>query len=152
MDQLGLFYIPEIDAYEKIKPALLEVLFSNGLTEEYLSIEEKKSYFSICFRKSSVIVRIRGGKKPRIEIPDGCDYRKIPLSNLGEIHDFVPEIKDSLESVINNIAKEFDCCHLFEKCSNEKVCVHQNKDFALMCGYRKILKSGRIFYGDNRNV
>lgn len=152
MEQLGLFYIPEIAAYEKIKPALLEVLTSNGLNEEYLSVEEKKSYFSVCFRGNNVIVRIHNGKKPRIELPDGVDYKKIPLIDLDDIQAYQQEIADSLENIINNISKDFDCCHLFEECSNAKVCVHQDKDFALMCGYRKILKSGRIFYGVNRNV
>lgn len=160
MEQIGLFFIPEIAAYEEIEPALLEVLAVNGLGEEYLTVEEKKTYYSVCFDKSSVIVRIHAGKKPYIAMPvqnsaeayhkDG--YRKIYLTSLDEIAKYQEDIQKSLEYIIDNITKEFDCCHRFEECSNAKACTHPDKRFALSCGYRKNLKAGRIFYGQNRNI
>lgn len=159
MEQFTMFFIPEVDAYEKIKPALIDILSLNGLEEEYLSIEEKKSYYSVYFDKSSVIVRIHSGRKPYIELPDQKkkifgvkDYRRIPLSDLLDISLYQEDIRNSLESIIDGITKEFDCCHRFEECSNAKACTHPDKKFALLCGYRKILKNGHIFYGKNRNV
>lgn len=53
---------------------------------------------------------------------------------------------------VNRYPKEWDCCSRYMECSNAKKCIHPDKKFALGCGYRKILNSGRIFYGVNRNV
>lgn len=53
---------------------------------------------------------------------------------------------------MNRYPKEWDCCSRYMECSDAKACVHPDKEFALGCGYRKILNSGRIFYGKNRNV
>ena len=148
MDQIKIFATPEERAYEDVKPAMLGILAANGLGEEYLSIEEKKSYYSVYFDK----LRIHSGKKPYIEMPANGAYIKISLTDLSEISKHIARIKNSLESVIDNIAKDFDCCHRFEECSDAKVCTNPDKKMALKCGYRKILKSGRIFYGKNRNV
>ena len=65
---------------------------------------------------------------------------------------FSPLLTSVLSSVIDSIPKEFDCCSRYEECSNLKKCVNPNPALALSCGYRKILKSNRIYYGDNRNI
>ncbi len=49
-------------------------------------------------------------------------------------------------------ASRFGCCSSFERCSNEKRCVHPNKLYSKACMYRAHLDEGRIFYGKNRNV
>lgn len=46
----------------------------------------------------------------------------------------------------------FGCCSKWEKCSDEKMCLHHNLLYAKRCMYRKHLEAGRIFYGKNRNV
>lgn len=48
--------------------------------------------------------------------------------------------------------KEWDCCSRYLACSDAKKCVYPDPQFAMACGYRKILASGKIFYGPNRNV
>ena len=53
---------------------------------------------------------------------------------------------------MNRYPKEWDCCSRYLECSDARACVHPDKEFALGCGYRKVLNSGRIFYGKNRNV
>ena len=53
---------------------------------------------------------------------------------------------------VNRYPKEWDCCSRYLECSDAKACIHPDKAFALGCGYRKVLNSGRIFYGKNRNV
>lgn len=53
---------------------------------------------------------------------------------------------------INRYPKEWDCCSRYLECSDAKACVHPDKLFALGCGYRKILQSGKIYYGKNRNI
>ena len=48
--------------------------------------------------------------------------------------------------------ESFACCGLYEKCSDEKKCIHKDLQYAKACQYRKNLESGRIFYGKNRNI
>ena len=63
--------------------------------------------------------------------------------------DFLAQITGE---AMNRYPKEWDCCSRYMECSDAKKCVHPDKAFALGCGYRKVLQSGRIFYGSNRNV
>ena len=53
---------------------------------------------------------------------------------------------------VNRYPKAWDCCSRYLECSDAGKCVHPNRVFALDCGYRKILASGRIFYGERRNI
>ncbi|NLX02205.1 MAG: hypothetical protein GXY40_06715 [Syntrophomonadaceae bacterium] len=46
----------------------------------------------------------------------------------------------------------FGCCDRFEKCSDERKCIHSDLIYATACQYRKNLVAGRIFYGRNRNI
>lgn len=49
-------------------------------------------------------------------------------------------------------SSSFGCCSRFNKCSDAKKCVHDNKIYAMGCMYRRNLENGRIFYGKNRNI
>lgn len=152
MDQVSMFEMRELDAYEKIKPALVDCLEENGLTGDFLSFQKRRSYCSVYFNRSSVVVRIRGGESPFIEIPHNAIYTRTKLRSLEEIQTYQPDIVESLRNILDQWPKQFDCCHRFKECSDAKKCIHPDKAFALDCGYRKILKSGRIFYGENRNI
>lgn len=68
------------------------------------------------------------------------------------IMEFAAFLSSVLDAAICSVQKEFDCCSRYEECSNAKLCIHTHPGMAVSCGYRKILKSGRIFYGPNRNV
>ena len=57
-----------------------------------------------------------------------------------------------LKDAIDRLPKEWDCCSRYMECSDVKHCVHPEPALALKCGYRKILSSGRIYYGENRNI
>lgn len=46
----------------------------------------------------------------------------------------------------------FDCCSHYQECSDIGHCVHPDIMFAGQCGYRKKLKGGIIFFGQNRNI
>ena len=61
-------------------------------------------------------------------------------------------IRRALQDAINRLPKSWDCCSRYMECSNAKRCVHPDPSLALECGYRKILASGKIYYGENRNV
>jgi hypothetical protein len=58
---------------------------------------------------------------------------------------FRQSFKDSASDV-------FGCCSRYEECSNEKLCVHPEKEMARGCMYKINLDNGRIFYGANRNI
>jgi hypothetical protein len=46
----------------------------------------------------------------------------------------------------------FGCCSRFNQCSDEKKCIHPDKQYAKNCWYQENLKNGKIFYGKNRNI
>lgn len=48
-------------------------------------------------------------------------------------------------------SEHFGCCSKYEKCSDEKRCIHPDQLFAKGCAYRYHLIEGRIFYGENCN-
>ena len=68
------------------------------------------------------------------------------------IEKYASFLSSVMDAVTYGLLKEFDCCSRVEECSNAKRCIHPNPAMATSCGYRKILKSGRIFYGKNRNT
>lgn len=49
-------------------------------------------------------------------------------------------------------AADFGCCSSFERCSDAKKCLHENRLYAKACIYRRNLENGRIYYGKNRNI
>lgn len=61
-------------------------------------------------------------------------------------------LKDIIRQAVYSLPKEFDCCHLYEQCSDAKRCVQDDWSYALGCGYQRIMKRGKYFYGKNRNV
>lgn len=165
-DQTSIFTEPEKEAYLAIKPALSITLHENGLDDSKLSFEQRKEYHSVLFEKS-VIFRIYNKKSTYITVPTSAlliagiqehigkskiGYSKIPLPNLKEIGKFTEVLQAVLQAVIDSGPNEFDCCSRFEQCSDAKKCIHPDKAFSLGCGYRKILKSGCVFYGKNRNI
>ena len=94
-------------------------------------------------------------------LPDGFLWRKVPSEKgyfrlvIDETHpleDYTDFLTRIAGETVNRYPKEWDCCSRYEECSDAKKCVHPDKAIALGCGYRKILASGRIFYGANRNV
>lgn len=53
---------------------------------------------------------------------------------------------NALDKAIDSIPKEFDCCHMYNQCSNAGKCITPRKHIALKCSYRRILKSGKVYY------
>ena len=52
----------------------------------------------------------------------------------------------------DSATESFGCCSRYLECSNEKFCVHPEKEEARGCMYKINLDGGRIFYGKNRNI
>lgn len=165
-EQISFLASAEATAFNIIKPALISVLKENGLDENTLSYDERKSYHSVRFN-ASVVVRITSAPTPSLSIPtqvlmltpyanyadtDHKDYTKISIPSLDAIGQYTEMLQAVLQKIIDRVPKEFDCCSRYLECSNVKNCVHPDKSIALGCGYRKQLKSGKIFYGENRNI
>jgi len=74
---------------------------------------------------------------------------------------YTEEISHALQNNIDSVFKKcfiegandiFGCCSRYEECSNEKNCIHPDKEMARGCMYKINLDSDRIFYGVNRNI
>ena len=168
MDQLSILLSPEERMYDAVRGALEKTLYSNGLDASYLSLEQRKTYHSVLFDKTSVIVRISNKPTPALSVPTAillstpdfcsmvndknCDYTKIKIPPSESIEKYTYMLQSVLQGIIDRIPKEYDCCSQYLACSDALSCVHSDKKFALKCGYRKILKSGKVFFGINRNV
>lgn len=161
MDQVTFFQSAESDAYNVIKPRLLSVLERNWADSSLLAFDHRKSYYSITF-DGSVVARLKGGKKPYIEFPENGvvisegrkrdGYIRLSLVDLANASDYANYFDSSLQAIIDAIPKEFSCCSRYMECSNKIKCLNPDKEMAMRCGYRKILMSGKVFYGVNRNI
>lgn len=94
---------------------------------------------------------LEGGFRGASLSPEG-KYLRLPVDDQHPIASYKDFLIRVVGETVNRYPKEWDCCSLYEQCSNAKACVHEDKEFALRCGYRKILNSGKIFYGENRNI
>lgn len=173
MEQTSFFdlYSDAESFYEKIvKPTLFRVISNNFIDDqESVIFQKRKSYYSVLFLTGSTIMRIYS--KPELSIsipttllPDWSNY-SFPVLN-GEkgftkisvipeecpINYIISLITSVMQNIIDRLPKDFDCCSRYLECSNAKKCIHPDKEMRLKCGYRKILRKGTIFYGENRNI
>lgn len=156
----------EEKAYKLIESRLVECVDKNHAPLELLVGQKLADYFSISYA-SSVICTFRFGKKVSFLALPSSLYKKQPLpegfypassrmvrkniQDPADLLNYLTLIIDSLETAIYSQPKEMDICHLYNECSDAKRCVF-DREHSLHCGYKKIMKSGRIFYGKNRNV
>jgi len=157
------------DAFlQKAMPVLREVSKERNANPDDITSSNLELYSSIKFR-SSLIAKIKlRGKKHYIAIPDrlkDCipvtlkttriesekQFSRIDFDLLTE-NTKLSIIENATLLAIERVPKEFDCCSRYEECSNAKVCVHPDPGFSMLCGYRRILKDGKVFYGTNRNI
>lgn len=159
----------ELSAYNSILPRLRIAAEEMGANAAGIKIVHGKTYSSVWYG-SLLAFRLRLRKNTRyIEVPlDSRDavQELAPLDAQKEMSggfwrvslgaEPVSEHADALARVLQNaidrMPKDWDCCSRYMECSNAKRCVHPDPSIGLKCGYRKILASGRIFYGENRNV
>lgn len=174
MDQFDLFTDEPTEewVYEALKPALLSAIRYCNAGDDRLEIKSAKDYSSVYFRKqlafrvfcrneqrffgvSNGYASLADPEIRELAVSDkkynGFDKYPFEPTNDG-VQRFSAFFGAIIEAIIDSIQKEFDCCSRVEVCSNEKRCINPNSDLAVACGYRKIMKSGRIFYGKNRNV
>lgn len=158
----------EKDFFESMLPDLREAVKSVNANPEDITYKKCIGYSSLNFRSSNICRLKLRGKKWYISIPitlkesipntvktsgiaSEPQFLRIHFSQLSK-DEIVHLLKEAALLSVEKVSKEFDCCSRFMACSDAKVCVHPDPSFSLLCGYRKILKNGRIFYGENRNV
>lgn len=153
--------------YEQMRPEIEAACEGMQMGTELFRFEELTSYSSVYFG-SLVVFRIRcRGKKHYLAVPaktrdfipvslepysvKSDEMVRIPMLTDELPSEMVPIVRPIVEETVKQIGKEFDCCSRCEECSDAGVCVR--RDFrSYQCGYRKILREGRIFFGKNRNV
>lgn len=174
MEQLDFFTIaPDEDwVYGHLEDSLLQVTKDNNVSAGKLVLKKGKSYssvfydtqlaFRICCRDehhyfgvSTIYSELIPADLTRNVTKDGrsegfVNYSFDPSSE--GITQYAAILSSVLDAAIDSLPKEFDCCSYYEECSNSKHCVNPNPSIATGCGYRRIMKKGRIFYGQNRNT
>lgn len=158
----------ELATYEKILPVLREAADMAGGDGDLITIKHGKSYSSIWFG-SLLAFRLCLRKNNYIEVSADLKDKVLQLGPLSEqkpvagrfwrvnldedaIANNAAVLGDVVKATVDRTPKEWDCCSRYLDCSDAKGCVHPDKKVALLCGYRQVLNSGRIFYGKNRNV
>ena len=165
----------EIQFINGVFPKLKQVLSDYGATPDNLIYDqigdktvvkykpkysEERIIFYIRIRKKSHYIELHNSMLDIVpeEMPvkkSESPERKYFRINIAA-DDLAKNYSDLLIAVtkatLDRWPKGWDCCSRFEKCSDAKVCIHPDKEFALGCGYRKILNSGRVFYGKNKNI
>lgn len=159
----------ERTAYQEILPALRAAASEAGADPEAVKIRHGRSYSSVWYGSILAFRMKLRGDAGYVEVPldsrgtagglgpldgqkeaSGGFWRvKLGAEPLREHGDILADV---LRDAIGRLPKEWDCCSRYRQCSDARRCVHPDQAFALKCRYRKILASGRIYYGENRNV
>lgn len=164
------FCAPEKRVYELIEETLFNIIRKNYLHEKELKFQRCLGYWSITYL-SAVIARVRFGKKLSyisidIAAKPLLDEKKIRygstksepqlvrifLNSPEDVINYLDIVAVSTQKVLDGIPKGFDCCSRYEACSDAMKCLQPDEQFRLDCGYRRILASGRVFYGKNKNI
>lgn len=159
----------EMEFLTAIEPAMRAAVEKVGGPMEWLSVTPTDSYTGVKFGKLTAFrLRIRG-KRHYISVPLSLadlipsdvpskvptkdeKYYKVLITNDHPLDSYKNFLLDIVSETVNRYPKEWDCCSRYLECSDAKICTHPDKAFAIVCGYRKILSSGCIFFGANRNI
>lgn len=172
MDQLNFFdtKLTENLVFDILKDSLLNIIVQNNVAEQKLICKEGKSYSSVWYDTQLVFRVCCRGKHHYFGISDVYkeflprDFDRYIIKHKSGFTNyafeqtreavllFAPILCACLDKAIDSVEKEFDCCSRYEECSDMKRCVNPNPDLATGCGYRRIMKTGIIFYGINRNI
>lgn len=158
----------ELSAYNEILPYLQAAAEEMGASAPDVTLKPAKYYSSVYYGNTLAFRLKLRGKIQYIAVPlaskdaVSCmapeknqkaqgDFWRVELDSI-PISNHTAALANVIRDTINRFPKEWDCCSRYMECSNAKKCVHPDPAFAFGCGYRKILASGQIFYGKNRNI
>ena len=148
----------EEQVYEILKPHLVAILERNCVGADSIKMEIGKQFSSVQYIRpdqipgknaGQLVFRILSRKgKFVFDIPGAGGYESVPfLPTEDGISMHIPAIQRALDSAIDAGSCEYSCCSRVEQCSNALQCVNPHPYIAANCNYRKILKSGKVFYG-----
>lgn len=153
--------------FNEIKAILERNSYNSSQVElEYRTPEKSESYYAINFFGRTCI-KIIGKKSKYIYIipamtsifGDFIELKFLKNQTWGRFYAddanwsvLKPALIEMYEYCLINSSDGFDCCSQYEKCSDNKNCVVEDKMFSGGCRYRQKLRKGIIFYGENRNI
>lgn len=126
------------------------VVFFSGFTSFRLKLRGNIHYISLPITFMDLISE--GYPTKRMLSDAERKYIRIFINKDHPIESYKDFLVCVAGETVNRYPKEWDCCSRYRECSDKMACVHPNRREAIKCGYRKILHSGRIFYGKNRNI
>lgn len=171
---LGAPMSPEEALYQNLMPCMRAAMLRGGVADQSIELVPMKGYYSIMLAGKYLVCRVHFGKKQnhisfrrlrqnkdvllspfrvsQTKTDKDSGFIRVILQDTNVTPDLQHLICAVMKNTIDSIPREYDCCSRYLECSNAKHCIHPSSDFALGCGYRRILNSGRIFYGKNRNI
>lgn len=172
MEQQRLFNeptSPEMEFLQSIQHRLEHEIEEYAGDSSILRFVQNANYVSVMVGTSFAFSIRLQGKLPFISIqnsntdliPEGSNTRKstsqgnhtqILLGDAENISNYVDFMVEVIKATVDRYPSDWNCCSRYMECSDAKHCTHPDRKFALSCGYQKILRSGRIFYGKNRNI
>lgn len=158
----------EREVFSILEPYILKVCDDLNLFPGDFTLSAGAGYSSIKF-DTCLIMRLKfRGKRHFISFPKAytgnmsddieLEYSKSEPgyarinTDLEKVYSLMPTLQRIIRSAILHIPKEYDCCSQYLECSNAKKCLKEDRKSALVCGYKKILESGTIYYGENRTI
>ena len=161
-------HTPERGVYEILLPSIAAACNELNIPIAKIRFREGAEYSSVYYADYLIMQLRMRGKSNYISVPKSwlpnlptgiewierkSDNGRIRITiRMGDVDSAMAIGRAVTRAAILHIPHEFDCCSRYEQCSDAKKCIHPDPEFALLCGYRKILASGRVFYGKNRNV
>lgn len=123
-------------------------VFFYNFTAFRLRLRGKQHYISLPTVFSDLVPENFPSKQTKSD----TKYLRLLIDAQHPIESYTDFLVQIAGATVDRYPKEWDCCSRYAACSDAKTCIHPDKTFALSCGYRRILNSGRIFYGKNRNI
>lgn len=152
--------------FEELKPVLLKTLEDEYAPLEELELRKQNNSYAVYYLQKLIFSMFFGKKSNYLLFPASMYLPFKPpadekIASNGQIRVDLenPEntlleterIVKSLTAIICKQPKEFLICAGYMECSNAKKCIRP-REFSLKCNYKQVMRSGRIFYGKNRNI
>lgn len=123
----------------------------------------KNILLKITFQKTRMFIEIRkldsiniedlSKKFEEIKYKENELYIKIYINDINDINKISTELKGIYRYLyLNEPVDIFGCCSRYIECSDALKCINPDKKLAKGCQYMDNLKSGKIFYGRNKNI
>ena len=159
MEQLSMFSEgPKFPlTYDDVDQLFKQYIYEGETDADVFTASELKSGRSYFFYGQKVFEFVAGdNESARLKIV-GEDKKLIALkpssTTMAELERHLMALKTKKRVIFRNLISDtFGCCNDFERCSDEKECIHKSDRFYNGCMYRTNLEAGRIFYGKNKNA